>query len=163
MCSFGRRVWIEWMLIMVVLLWYGKNGMCVEVHIQVTNALDANVDLHVFCHHIESNERIVHHNTSTQFDYSGDTPISKPPFLCLFRFGEEFQVYMYNMFTLFDFQCKQHCEWFIRESGPCNTFYSNKLVCMKWHLNPTTTTTQDTHPRRLHSSPQQDSHSISFT
>ncbi|WVZ06076.1 hypothetical protein V8G54_019422 [Vigna mungo] len=140
MSAFDRRVSIECVLIMVVLLSSSKGGMSEEVHVkvsksvqlhvEVTNSLEGNSDLTVSCENIDPTQHLLQSNASYQWDYSGSLPFSKPPFFCSFRWG--LQDHIYNLVVpLWDFDCKQHCHWVIRESGPCK-YYSTKLVCFKW-------------------------------
>ncbi|KAK7374263.1 hypothetical protein VNO80_07691 [Phaseolus coccineus] len=132
MSSFGRRVLIQWVF-MVVLLSLAENGISVDLHVEVTNALDGDFDLTVYCKNIDPTQHILHYSDSYQWDFSGNFSSTKPPFLCYFKWGE-LQVHTYNLVVpIWDFECKKHCQWFIREDGPCNKYYSTKLVCFPWN------------------------------
>jgi len=130
MGSFGIRVCIEWVLIMFVILSSAESGMSVKLQVEVTNSLEGNSDLTVHCDNIDPTQHLLQPNTSNAWDYSGDAPSSKPPFLCSFQWG--LQDHMYNLVDpLWDFDCKNHCNWFIKQFGPCK-YYSTKLVCFNW-------------------------------
>ena len=133
MGSFGRRVCITWVLIMFVVLSSAKSDMYVELHVQITNSLEGNYDLSIHCDNIDPTENLLLPNTSSQADYEGLFSSSRPPFLCYFQWG--LQHHIYNLVDPFwDFDCKQHCNWFIKQSGPCK-YYGTKLVCFKWIQN----------------------------
>jgi len=148
MCSFDRRVSIGWVLIMVVFLSSAKNAMSVDLHlhVQVTNSLASKIILSVYCNHVDFKQRLINPDQSYQWDYSGDLPPSIQPFLCLFHLGDDLQLYMFNFVTLFDSDCKQHCQWFVKEAGPCR-YYESKEVCFKWlpHIKSLNSSTELKH------------------
>jgi len=131
MSSFGRRVFIQWVF-MVLLLSLAENGISLDLHVVVTNALDGNFDLTVYCNNIDPTLHVLHYLDSYQWDFSGNVSSTKPPFLCYFKWGD-LQVHTYNLFVPnWDNGCKEYCQWFIRQNGPCKYFFT-KLVCFKWN------------------------------
>ncbi|KAL9277081.1 hypothetical protein ACSQ67_025386 [Phaseolus vulgaris] len=117
MCSLGRRVVIQWVF-MAVLLSLAENGISVDLQVEVTNALSGNVDLTVYCNNIEPTKHVLRYGDSYQWDYSGNVSATETPFLCYFQWGDLEPHYYDLVVPLWDFECKVHCQYFIREGGP---------------------------------------------
>ncbi|KAK7374264.1 hypothetical protein VNO80_07692 [Phaseolus coccineus] len=132
MSSFGRRVLIQWVFV-GVLLSLAENGICDEVylHVEVTNALTGDVDLTVYCKNIDPTQRVLRYGESYEWDFSGNFSTTDPPFLCYFKWSDLPRTY--NLVVpIWDFECKEHCQWFIREGGPCK-YYATNLICFPWN------------------------------
>ncbi|CAJ1819245.1 unnamed protein product [Sphenostylis stenocarpa] len=106
-----------------------KNGMAL---VKVTNSLDGNLDLAVFCERLAIEPYVI--RPGTYYDlidtHANNAFEIMPLFFCFFQWKGAFHNFDLCLASGEDGDCQQ-CHWLITEDGPCRYQGANK-TCVSW-------------------------------
>ncbi|TKY65450.1 Plant self-incompatibility S1 [Spatholobus suberectus] len=124
MSLFARSVSTLWVL--MLLLSSANNAMAV---VRVTNSLDGNLDLTIYCNNIDPLPHRIRPGTSYELNYSGGSQPGKPPFFCFFQWQGAF--HSFDMCVPRQGGGCQQCNWLIKQAGPCR-YEGTHYICASW-------------------------------
>ncbi|CAJ1819119.1 unnamed protein product [Sphenostylis stenocarpa] len=104
-----------------MLLLVSANGMAL---VKVTNSLDGNLDLTIYCNNLDPTPHLIHPGTSYELNSSGGNSFRKPPFFCFFQWKGAF--HNFDMCVPSQGGGCQQCNWLISQVGPCRYQVSAK-------------------------------------